>query len=198
MDRTTTISLKGQIILSERYERSLKKIMDKYKETKVKLDQEYLKVWQELLKKAKILQCAKEKGEVGYFVISLLHSSVLTKTYDFRFDLYDKDFYLDKTEICAYWSPCLFFESIEDDIVYFSRVIRGNMVQVTNNELEEFRMEYAYRFIKMAFSYFCENSEQIFHLKEYEEVKKGEEVRVLFGTYLGNTQIIATSRENAT
>ena len=196
MDRKKKISLKGQIILSERYECSLKQIQKRYEKERLRLNEDYLNMWRSLFKRTKIQQITEKKGKVQYLVISLLHSSIFAKSYDFRFDVYDKELYLDSIESCSYWSPNLFFTSIEGDMAFFTSAIKRNMIQVTNAELEEFEMEYAYRFMGMALSYFCETCEQVFRLKEYEDISKEKKVFVLFGTYVGKTQTIADHGEN--
>lgn len=197
MDRKKRISLKGQIIASERYENHLKQIRDRYSKEQGHLNVEYLKMWRSLLNKVARQQSEREKGKTQYLVISLLHSSFLTRTYEFRFDVYDKNLYLDPTESCAYWSPSLFFDDIDGDFAYFSSKIKKEIIQVTDAELEEFELEYAYRFVDIAFSYFGERCEDIFRLDEYQDMEKENKVYLLFGTYIGKTLVLAVNPKEA-
>ena len=191
MDRKKRISLKGQIILSDRYESHLKEIEETYRREHLRMKSEYLDMWKWMLKKTKDLQRLGAKGKMGYMAISLLHSSFLTRSYDMRFDIYTKDLYLDAAEVCAYWCPALFFRYVQEDMEYFSCRVKKEIVQVGEDELREFEMEYAYRYARLAFSYFREMSGEIFKLEEYGETEKEFPVYMLFGNYIGKTTLIA-------
>lgn len=191
MNRKIRLSLKGQLILSERYDSHLRLIKDGYQKDGKNLEREYLEMWKKLLAVVNKLQKEGKKGKTKYLVISLLHSSFVTRTYDFRFDVYDKDLYLDSAETCAYWCPVPFFEFIAEDITCFSYHVKDQMIQVTDVEIEEFEMEYAYRYAGIAFSFFCETCKKIFELKEYKEMIKEDRVSIRLGNYIGKSRLIA-------
>ena len=56
----------------------------------------------------------KRKKEIQYILISMLNSSIVTKSYEYEMAFYDNRFYLDENPICLYFKLKFLFDFFEE------------------------------------------------------------------------------------
>ncbi|MCL1924352.1 MAG: hypothetical protein FWF50_02075 [Defluviitaleaceae bacterium] len=174
--------------LSKRIEENFKKLGSYIDDNKEEIVKSLAEKLNELVFICKKQQMDNEKNEISYLHIAFLKSSILTKTYEFRLALYDKNFWLDKTETEAYFKFDFLFDYIEKDIENASEYVeKGPNLKF---RLEEVKNEYTYyymQFLKIVLS-----KTLIEALKEsyMDKLSLNEDFKVLFGGYMENAETI--------
>ena len=102
----TTIELVGQKLKD-----AVKRITEFYKNNQDEVEE---KIFQEIT--YGLQQCVQTKKKLGYIAISVLESSIITKTYDLQIAFYNKDLYADGYPVYKYWAPAFIYESLDADI----------------------------------------------------------------------------------
>lgn len=131
-----------------------------------------------------LLQKEQNKRKIGYLYISYLRSSLLTQTYDFRIDFYDKNFYLDENPIYTYIPLDFIFSYYNNDIFYLIENMKKAFIRLQQYEIELVQKKYAFYYYKISAKFFADLADEIFNMSSFFELQMEKEVKVIFGEYM--------------
>ncbi|MDE6950941.1 MAG: hypothetical protein K2P64_08505 [Lachnospiraceae bacterium] len=139
MDRMKKLEQAAGEYLPERYVKSKEFIRAYYAEN-------HREVYGELEKIVRrgIQRCKDSEKQVKHIVISVLFSSILTKSYELQVAFLDERIYMDDAPVEEYWTPEFIFERIEEDIQCFRKTAALNIPRIKEYEVEPIRNAYAF------------------------------------------------------
>jgi hypothetical protein len=130
-----------------------------------------------------------DKGAICWVVISALESGLVTGSLDFRIDFLDEGLWLDENEAAAYWTPAFALSLAAFPTDETLSMLRDSLVRPMAYELLGLEREYL-RAVQRSLADPCRE----LALRSAALVREAgavEQVEVLFGSYLGETETIA-------
>lgn len=150
IDRKDEILKVGQDLLQEHFLLNEKEIFLKYNNKKENILKELnLKIQNFINKNFKI---EKYSNKIKYISITFLYSSIITKSYDFVFGLYDENFYVNENTKLLYLNIDFIFNYFEDDIKFFEK--NSKIIQLQTYELYYLKELHIKNYYKIAFKIF--------------------------------------------
>ena len=152
-----------------------------------KIKREFINHFKTICRKALALQAERDKkGEIKYFCICFLQSSMYTRSYDYRLDLYDHNFYGDIWGASDYWKPMFAMKYFDSDIEYLIPKLRQKIPILRNYEIENFKREYIYNYYAIVQD-LLDNLiiDESLETEEFKRLKKKDSIIVFFGGYMG-------------
>lgn len=190
VERTEKIRSSGTELLRERLLQNLEQIESDYEKNHELIVQDFMISINDLFHKAVILQEKSKKNDIQYFCCSFLRSSLYTKSYEFRLDLYSKDFYQDTVETTTYWSMDFMFQYLELDREIFLENIRTKVMFLQEHEERDFMTWYSTHYFILAKKFFADHVDLIRGMDEYMKVKKTDPLVFLYGGYMEKMSIL--------
>lgn len=169
----------AQEYLEERYNITIRQTKDYYQLHQNEIMEQFCN---------KLQEGAEKSGEmakgVKYVVISILESSILTKSYDLQIAFYDQSLYLDSKAVYLYWKPEFLFSYVEEDLLFCRKKMAQKVVGIKEYEIEEIRGKYI---ANHYFLVFLLLKEMIFRIMNQDEKWLGnlpKDTDFLFGRYM--------------
>lgn len=184
-----------EITMTEKFGQNLEELQKAYYQEKDKVDQSFLKSFTNVFEKAIYLQKSKYKGPIGFIVISFLRTSIIENNFEYRIDLYDNSFYLDKVECSGYWNANFFFQYLNNDVEILQMIIREYIGKVKQYELEFFKKEYAASYNLLVNEYIIHNITSVIKTEEYKMIVKDQNIKILSGEYMDKLNLIYDGEE---
>ena len=103
----------------------------------------------------KVLMDKKKENETN-LVISVLYSSMVTGSNDYRIACYDENIYLEENPACIFYSPEFLFRDLEEDVSEIKKHLHKNYVRLMDHEAEEIRRSYMGRLYHEGKPFFAE------------------------------------------
>ncbi len=183
MERWEEIEKKAYPILEERIKKNTDEIMNYYLQHEVEIQTEFIKTIFQGLKESK-----KRKKEIQYILISMLNSSIVTKSYEYEMAFYDKRFYLDENPICLYFKLKFLFDFFEEDMKDLKKKLEGCVIRLQEYEVNEIGKEYVLNYYALGTVLLKQMVEQSFlvlgEMKEEVVSSLSNDVVILFGRYM--------------
>ncbi len=183
MERWEEIEKKAYPILEERIKKNTDEIMNYYLQHEVEIQTEFIKTIFQGLKESK-----KRKKEIQYILISMLNSSIVTKSYEYEMAFYDKRFYLDENPICLYFKLKFLFDFFEEDMKDLKKKLEGCVIRLQEYEVNEIGKEYVLNYYALGTVLLKQMAEQSFlvlgEMKEEVVSSLSKDVVILFGRYM--------------
>ena len=129
-------------------------------------------------------QCIQTKKKLGYIAISILESSIITKTYDLQIAFYNKDLYADGYPVYKYWAPVFIYENLDADIEEMEGFLKRQIIRLKPYEVYEIKRQYAINFYFLIGFLMKGIVSKISHIQMFQKVDKENEVKILFGKYM--------------
>ncbi|MFI3212234.1 MAG: hypothetical protein R3Y24_02735 [Eubacteriales bacterium] len=135
-------------------------------------------------------------GNVKYICFEYLLSSIITKTYDFQFSVYDEGFHINRSGVHSYFSINEIFLNIEEDMLFLVQKAKKEIIGIDDCDLEEIRKAYIillhYRLTTM---FIAENIDKIISLKDFSELEISKPIEIYVGGYMDKMVLIGTLEE---
>ena len=128
--------------------------------------------------------CQQLNKKVKYIIISVLESSLLTRSYDLQIAFYDEQLYLDEIPIFKYWKPMLIFSGIDEDMLFLKKKAVGRIVRLKEQELDQIRKKYVMNHYFDTMLYLRQTIPPIIETKVEKYNCIENEIAVLFGRYM--------------
>ena len=180
IDRKEEILKIGQDLLQERFLLNEKEIFLKYNNNKDSILKELnLKIQEFISKNFKIEE---NSNKIKYISITFLYSSIITKSYDFVFGLYDEKFYVNEDTKLLYLNIDFIFNYFEEDIKFFEK--NSKISQLQTCELYYLKENYIKKYYKIAFKIFKDVIKSILKENILNDLLE-KDYKVIFGQYMG-------------
>lgn len=179
MNRREMIENAAIELAGRKLELAVKHITEHYKANRDKIDNDFLQ------ETANGLQlCMQAPKKIGYIAISLLESSLITKTYDLQIAFYSKDLYADRKPVYKYWAPVFIYEYLDSDIEEIQEVLKRQIIRLKSYEVYELKRQYAANLYFLIGFLMKGLVPHIADLQSFQEVDKEKSVKILFGKYM--------------
>lgn len=129
-------------------------------------------------------QCREKGKKVKYIILTLLESSILTKTYEIMIAFYDEMIYLDKASVYVYWCPSFIFRGIESDFDDLRAYLKEKVIRLKESELAGVRRNYVLNYIGLAAEFFRSSIPQILARMGEQGVELDEKFEIAMGRFM--------------
>lgn len=190
IDRKDEILKVGQDLLQEHFLLNEKEIFLKYNNKKENILKELnLKIQNFINKNFKI---EKYSNKIKYISITFLYSSIITKSYDFVFGLYDENFYVNENTKLLYLNIDFIFNYFEDDIKFFEK--NSKIIQLQTYELYYLKELHIKNYYKIAFKIFKDVIRNILKENILNDLLE-KNYKIVFCQYMGEFSEIEMENE---
>lgn len=171
-------------MVEERIEEVRRKIAAVIEKNQAEILKDFQGAFIEVFQKGAKMQEAGKKTAIAYVCISILRSSLLTKTYQLRIDLYGSDGYFDRAECEGHWNVGFVFEWLEEDINYFTKCARKKLVRIQDAEMILFMQDYQEQYFDLLEDFCAEHIAKILELPSWKKLKREAQVQISYGEFL--------------
>lgn len=178
--------------LPAKFEKNLAEIKNNYKKNPLIYAKGYLDSLKDVFTETKELQERGKKGKTAYISFSFLYSSSLLNRNGLRIDIYDKDFYLDKQEVCTFWEPKEIFKYVEEDMKYVERYLSSSYIPIKTHERVELYNSYLLNYYQVTMQVLLELVKCVETMNSFNEMQKESRVQITLGEYMDKFQCIHT------
>lgn len=175
---------------NERFHKDISKIRTDYNRNQREILPEFCNyIDHNLISKAKehISSSEKQGGQL-FLVISYLHSSIATRSYEYEFSLCNELLYVDRNRISAYWYPEFLYLYTRDQEEFLQKELQKKFIRVKKYETEILRRELFSSYWGIAKEYFGELTA---------DIKKKENLRVYYGEHMGELESLPSTSGQA-
>lgn len=141
-----------------------------------------------------IVHCRQMKKSVKYIIISILDSSILTKSYDLQVAFYGEKIYADDMPVCVYWKPMLAFSKLEEDMIFFKQKVSEKEVRIKDYEMDIIRDKYLINHYFFILLFLLQVVPDLFE-RDVQLSNIKDDVQVMFGRYMEKPILIYKSGE---
>lgn len=161
-----------------------------YKADKAAIEENINLAFEDVCKQAIVLQEKQLKGEIKYIYISLLRTSILENKGEYRIDLYDENWFLDKEETSINIDLNFIYVPLFDFVKELKEKKNQYGRTITDMDIENIMLREVYKFHVLAVEFLKGLIESFIKISSYEEMKKAEDIRILAGEYMDEAEII--------
>lgn len=174
----------------DRYKNEFGKIIEKYKSDKDSIEKELISKFDLVCKEAIKLQGKELKGEVKYIYISLLRTSLLENKGEWRIDLYDEKWFLDKEECSINIDFDFLYDSFFSHMEELLKKKNQYGQDINDMDIEKIKLKEANKYHFLALELFKVMIEGFLESISYKEMRKKEDITIMAGEYMDATNII--------
>ncbi|WP_297420148.1 hypothetical protein [Clostridium sp.] len=184
--------------LADRWIDEFGNIDEKYKKNKDKIEEELKLKFESICKFGISLQEQGLKGEIKYIYFSVLRTSLLLKNKgEFRLDLYDERWFLDKAECSINISLDFIYELFFKHIEELKEKKKGYVRNIREVDIDYIMLEEANKYHILAAEFLKDIIENLLEVPAYKKLKKMEDIKIMAGEYMDFTEIIYTKQEGS-
>ncbi|MBW9154819.1 hypothetical protein [Clostridium estertheticum] len=166
------------------------KIDEIYKSDNDVIDGDLVSAFNEVCKQALDLQEKQLKGEIRYIYFSLLRTSLLENKGEYRIDLYDENWFLDKQECFINIDLNFIFTSIFKYMEELKEKKKECGRSITDMDIESMMLEETDKYHVLAVEFLKGIIEKFIGTPSYEKMKKAEDIRIFVGEYMDEAEMI--------
>lgn len=166
------------------------KIDEIYKTDKENIEANFISTFNEICRKCIELQEKNLKGNIKYIYFSLLRSSFLEHKGEYRVDLYDENWFLDKEECSINIDLNFVFKPVFEQIENLKEYKKEYRKNITDMDIESMMVIEVDKYNILVVEFLKNMVEQFMKTPSYEEMKKVEGIMVLVGEYMDVSTII--------
>lgn len=137
-----------------------------------------------------LARCKAKRKKVKYIIVSILESSILTKSYELQVAFFDERMYLDDESEYIYWVPLFLFEQIEDDIWAYRKKASQTVVRIKEYEIEQIFRAYAFNRYLDVYALLKDIIRDVLEQETPNFECLAEDVSILFGQYMEKSVLL--------
>lgn len=161
-----------------------------YKSDKTAIEENLIKTFEEVCKQTIALQEKQLKGEIKYIYISLLRTSILENKGEYRIDLYDENWFLDKEEVSINIDLDFIYVPLFDFVKELKEKKKEYGRNITDMDIENIMLKEVYKFHVLAVELLKEIVKKFIETPSYKNMDKTTDIRILAGEYMDEAEII--------
>ncbi|OOM82376.1 hypothetical protein CLPUN_02540 [Clostridium puniceum] len=164
-----------------------------YKSDKAAIEENLIITFEEVCKQTITLQEKQLKGGIKYIYISLLRTSILENKGEYRIDLYDENWFLDKEENSINIDLNFIYVPLFDFIKHLKEKKKEYGRNITDMDIENIMLREVYKFHVLAVEFLKDIVKKFIETSSYENMKKTKYITILAGEYMDEAEIIYPS-----
>lgn len=166
-----------------------------YKSDKKAIEENLIKVFEEVCKKALEFQKDNSKGKIKYIYFSLLRTKIFEYNGEYRIDLYDENWFMDKKETSINIDLNFIYVPLFDFIKELKARKKEYGRTVTDMDIENIMMDEVYKFHILAVEFLKSMVNKFITTPSYEVMEKADAIKILAGEYIDEAEIIYTQKQ---
>jgi len=166
-----------------------------YKSDKKAIEENLIKVFEEVCKKALEFQKDNSKGKIKYIYFSLLRTKIFEYSGEYRIDLYDENWFLDKIETSINIDLNFIYIPLFDFIKELKAKKKEYGRTITDMDVEDIMMDEVYKFHILAVEFLKSMVDKFITTPSYEVMKKADAIKILAGEYIDEAEMIYTQKQ---
>ncbi len=170
--------------LMPRLDRNIKKIQQTVALESIMIKKELLSCVDNLLKKCISQQREETKQPIRYLHFFYLRLAVITQQYDIQINVFSEQSYMDQIETMMLWKPDFIMNYYRDDIEAIEQEARNQVLHFGYPQLMELREKCFAIYIVLIGQYLMSVIEDITSLASFQEMKKADDMQIVFGGYM--------------
>ncbi|BCZ45489.1 hypothetical protein psyc5s11_15560 [Clostridium gelidum] len=176
--------------VENRWISEFEKIAKKYKNDKDSIGKKLISVFELVCRDAILLQEKELKGNIKYIYFSSLRTSILKNKGEFKIDLYDENWFLDKEECSVNINLEFIYDSLFNHMEELLEKKNEYGRNITEMDIEKIKLKEANKYHILAVNIIKSIIEKFLECPLYKEMKKNEDIVIAAGEYMDITTII--------
>jgi len=182
--------------VSDRWIDEFIQIDERYKNNVAIIEKDLIYKFDSVCKQGICLQEKVLKGEIKYIYFSLLRTRLIKNRGVFRIDLYDENWFLDKVECSINLELDFIYDSLFQHMEELNEKKKEHGRNITEMDIENIKLQEADKYHILAVEFLKNFMEKFIEVPSYKEMKKSEDIKILAGEYMDNTEIIYPKQED--
>lgn len=176
--------------LEGRYEEELKKIIENYNEHRDIIKENLTSKFNTVCEEAILLQEKDLKGPIMHIYFSMLRTSILENKGEWRIDLYDEKWFLDKEECSINIDLDFIYETLFIHIKELSEKKKEYGRTIKEKDIEGVKLKEANKYHSLALNIIKGILQSFLECTSYKEMKKKEDIIIRAGEYMDAAVLI--------
>jgi len=170
--------------VADRYKEELKKILEKYNKDKDSIKENLTSKFNSVCQEAIFLQEKDLKGEIKYIYFSMLRTSLLENKGQWRIDLYDDKWFLDKEECGVNIDLPFIYEPLFNHMKELSEKKKEYLRTIKEKDIEAIKLTEANKYHSLALNIIRGILQSFLECASYKEMEKKEDIVIMAGEYM--------------
>ena len=191
-ERKKEIETITQNLLLNQFLKSRKQIEAYCEEQSTDMVKDFLDTFSHAILEAGVVQAEGKKDNICYILFSYLYSSIFLQKYIVRIDVLDYRFYNDVSQVESNWDAHALYHYFESDVNEILNEIRKNIPRIREYEIDYLRYAYLPYYQSVVKKWIQIMAEELINNGSFllNEISRKEEIKILFGEYMGSADII--------
>ena len=170
--------------VADRYKEELKEIIEKYNRDREAIKEKLAAQFNSVCKEAILLQEQEVKGEIKYIYFSMLRTKLLENKGQWRIDLYDERWFLDKEECSVDIDLNFIYEPLFNHMKELSDKKQEYLRTIKEKDMEAIKLTEANKYNSLALNIIRGIVKNFLECTSYKEMKKKEDIVIMAGEYM--------------
>ena len=167
-----------------RYITEFQKIIEKYKTDRESIKENLALKFNAVCTEAILLQKKELKGEIRYIHFSMLRTKILENKGQWRIDLYDKKWFLDKEGCAINIDLDFIYEPLFNHIKELSKKKKEYGRTIKEKDIQLIKLREANKYHGLALNVIRDMLQSFLECTAYKEMKKKEDIVIMAGEYM--------------
>lgn len=176
--------------VENRLKEELKNILENYNEHTDIIKEELTSKFDSVCKEAILFQEKGLKEEIKYIYFSMLRTSLLEDKGEWRIDIYDEKWFLDKEECSINIEFDFIYEPLFNHMKELSIKKKEYLRTIKEKDIEAIKLTESDKYHIFAINTIMDMLESFFKCESYKEMKKKEDIAIMIGEYMGASVMI--------
>ncbi|OCA96900.1 hypothetical protein [Clostridium beijerinckii] len=181
--------------VADRYKEELKNILEKYNENKDSIKEKLTSKFNSICQEAIFLQKEGLKGKIKYIYFSMLRTSILENKGEWRIDLYDEKWFVDKEECSINIELDFIYEPLFKHMKELSNKKKEYLRTIKEKDIEDIKLAEANKYHSLALNIIRGMLQELLECASYKEMEKKEDIVIMAGEYM-DTAIQINSKKS--
>lgn len=183
--------------VKNRYINEYKNIQERYRIDGERIREHLFIKFDSVCKKTILYQEKGLKGEIEYIYVSLLRTSLIENKGEYRIDLYDENWFLDKEECSININLDFIYEPLFNHMKELSDKKNEYGRTIKEMDIENIKLREAKNYHVLALELLKTIIEEFVKIDSYKNIKKKENIRIMAGEYMDiTTRIYPKNQKN--
>jgi len=170
--------------VADRYKGEFKKIIEEYNSNREAIEEKLTLQFDSVCKEAASLQEKKVKMEIKYIYFSMLRTKLLENKGQWRIDLYDEKWFLDKEECSINIDLDFIYEPLFKHMEELSEKKKEYLRTIKERDIEAIKLTEANKYNSLALNIIENTLKNFLECTSYKEMKKKEDIVIMAGEYM--------------
>lgn len=170
--------------VADRYKEEFKKIIEEYNNDRALIEEKLTSQFNSVCREAISFQEKEVKREIKYIYFSMVRTKLLENKGQWRIDLYDERWFLDKEECSIYIDLDFIYEPLFNHMKEISAKKKECLGIIKGKDIEAIKLKEANKYHSLALNIIKNTLEKFLECTSYKEMKKKEDIVIMAGEYM--------------